>query len=532
MSKIKSVMPMSLIPMEITSDSEYVVRRRSSEIPANESTTFGSTPGNYRCQFNIGSSGIEYLDGMNSYIRCSLTVATAAEANNTVRAFLDEGGIHSLIKTLTVQLRNGTRIEHIENYNKVYAMLSNLRHNAQHIESIESHQSGDSMSYRQYLDNYKAQNDNAAILPADVGNLSVAAASALVPVTALELPNADALTGAIARGALQTNLRAELDRIARGSSIGLIEPARQKMANTAEHIIVFKPMSDFLNSNKYIPLPFLQQLQIVIEWERPNIGLFLDKFVTATGAALSNIVDADTLNYTISRPTFVANLVEPSPAVTNMMEKLYAGPGIHMQFLSYKSNRKIETGASINQEISTTYRSARYVLAAVMEDEAFTEGNAAKAYHSNSTFRKSGMTSWIFKSGGMRFPEHGPIDTRTIYSAETFASSMIAVNSHGSILHDSRIRPWEWYSDYTKTLSGVGGNKTIADSTKFIIGASLSRSGAFTGADLTNNSLFLEAEFDNGAGANTYVGNKNLFTVIGFDAVLSISAQSGSVLRY
>jgi hypothetical protein len=247
---------------------------------------------------------------------------------------------------------------------------------------------------------------------------------------------------------------------------------------------------------------------------------------------LANIVAADTLDYTVSQPVFVANFVEPSPAITNMMEKQFMGPGIPISFLGYKSFRKIETGASVNMEISTNFRSARFVLAAVMEDEAFTEGNASKAYPSNSTYRKSGMQDWIFKSGGMRFPENGPIDTRTIYSAETFTNALIAVNSHGSVLHDTRIRQWEWQSDYDKVYSGAGGNKTIADSTKFIVGAPLCRGDAFTGADLTNNSLFFEANFNNGAGANTYVTNKNVFTVIGYDAVLSISKESGSVIRY
>jgi hypothetical protein len=448
---------------------------------------------------------------MNSFIRCKLTVATAADGANTVRAFLDEGGIHSLIKTLTIQLRNGTRIEHIENYNKVYAMLSNLRHNAQHIDSVEAAQSGDSVAYKPYLDPYKPHGWSATIVPARSLQLVSVVDDAANQMTLDEIT---------------TEFKNMVD------NPNLIEPARRKMANTTQHDVTFTPMSNFLMHSKYIPLPFLQQLQIKIEWERSNIGLFLDKYVTASGAALVNIANGDTLNYTISSPVYVANLVEPSPAITNMMEKAFMGPGIPLSFLGYKSFKKIETGAAINMEVSANFRSARFVLAAIMEDAAFTEGNGSKAYPSNSTYRKSGMQDWIFKSGGMRFPENGPIDTRTVYSAETFTNALIAVNSHGSTLHDTRIRQWEWQSDYEKKYSGDGGVKTIADSSKFIIGAPLCRGDAFTGADLTNNSLFFEANFDNGAGANTYVANKNVLTVIGYDAVLTISKESGTIIRF
>jgi hypothetical protein len=510
MAEVKSTIPFEFQPQSLTSGSEYIVRRRVNDIPANESTKFGSVTGVYNTQFNIGSSGVEYLDGMNSFIRCKLTVAATPSEGNTVRAFLDEGGIHSLIKTLTIQLRNGTRIEHIENYNKVYAMVSNLRHNAQHIDSVEAAQSGDSMAYKPYLDPYKVHAWNATILPAQ--------ADRLTPISVGEYKDEAAV---FTENALQST-----------NSASLVEPARRKLANGVEHDVTFKPMSNFLSHVKYIPLPFLQQLQIKIEWERPNIGLFLDKYVTATGASLQNIANADTLNYEISQPNFVANLVEPSPAITNMMEKMFMTSGIPLSFLGYKSFKKIETGASINMEVSANFRSARFILTAIMEDQAFTEGNASKAYPCNSTFRKSGMQDWIFKSGGMRFPENAPVDTRSLYSAETFTNALIAVNSHGSTLHDTRIRQWEWQSDYEKKYSGDGGDKTIVDSTKFIIGTPLCRGDAFTGSDLTNNSLFFESNFNNGAGVNTYVGSKNVFAVIGYDAVLTISQQSGSVLRF
>lgn len=549
MAAIKSTIPFELTPQNLTSGSEYVVRRRQVELPANEATSFGSGTytnqlGIYRSQFNIGSSGIEYLDGLNSYMRLKLSVEAesqprtgAANGNNKfVRAFLDEGGIHSLIKTLTIQLRNGTRIEHIENYNKVYAVLSNLRHSAEHIDSVESAQSGDSVAYKPYLDPYKPHGWASTIIPARSLQLVSVRDPAdnemtLAEITA-EFKNMVDNPNLIEPARLKFGAKLAVT----GDDPGVNVPA--ETANSVEHWVTFKPMSNFLQHSKFIPLPFLQQLQIVIEWERPNIGLFMDKYVRTTGAALAQIYDSDILNYKISSPVFVANMVEPSPAITNMMEKQFMGDGIPLAFLSYKTNRKLETGSNINQEISSNFRSARFVLTTFMEDLAFTESNASKAYRCNSTFRKSKLKDWVFKSGGMRYPESGPVLTSitgaSYMPAETFTLAQIAVNSHGSVMHDTRIRQWEYQDDYKKIVSNAAnGNGTqILDSTKFIIGAALSRGDSFTGADLTNNSLFLEANFDGNVDDGTYFQNKNVFTIIAFDVVLTISKSSGAVVRY
>jgi len=496
MAAIRSVVPLELTALELSSSSEYIIRRRQSEIPANESSNFGSVSNVYRTQFNIGSSGVEWLDGPNCYFKCNLTVAAAtATANTDIQAYLDEGGIHSLIKSVEIRLRNGTRLEFIENYNKYYSVLSNLRHSPDHIESVESHLSGDSMGHFPAIDPYRPH-------PADT----------VIPV------------------ANELKITADTDG-------QLYRQPRALFANGTQHTAVFKLASNFLNNIKYLPLPMLQQLQIVIEWERASLGMFMHKKATANPPAVLGtpvaIVDAaDTINYTVSSPVFVANLVEPSPSVVASFEKMYKESSVDLYFLSHRTQRKIETSAAINMEVSTQFRSARYVLSVICQDEAFAESGNAKGYPSNSTFRKSGMTSFVYKSGGMRFPEHGPINTSVAYGAEALNSALIAVKQHGSIQHDTRIRPWQFVSDYNKKYYDTTGLKTIADSTKFIIGASLCRGGDFTGADLTQNTLFLEATFDAGAGANTYVGNKNVLTIIGFDAVLSLSARSGAVLRY
>jgi hypothetical protein len=489
MSAIKSAIPLELSALELSSGSEYIVRRRQSEIPANEATSFGQANGVYRCQFNIGSSGIEYLDGPNSYFKAKLTVnhATTDNATKSLFAYLDEGGIHALIKSVEIRLRNGTRIEFIENYNKYYSVLSNLRHSPNQIESVEAHLSGDSMGDMPALDQFR--------------------------------PN------------LPTTTNASEVRITQAQD-NLYQQARGEYARSGvQHTIIFKLASNFLNNVKYLPLPMLQQLQIVIEWDKAVMGLYLRKITTASGAP-EQLVDAnDTVTYSISTPIFVANLVEPSQSIIGAFEKMYKESSVDLYYLSHRTQRKIETSTSVNMEISTQFRSARYVLCVITEDEAFAEIANAKAYKSNSTFRKCGMTSYVFKSGGMRFPEHGPVDTSVLMGSEAFNNALIAVKQHGSIQHDTRVRAWQFNSNVVKSYFSTGaGQVNISDSTKFIFGASLCRGDNFTGADLTQNTLYLEANFNNADAG--HFNSKNVFTIVAYDAILALSARSGTIVRY
>ena len=223
-------------------------------------------------------------------------------------------------------------------------------------------------------------------------------------------------------------------------------------------------------------------------------------------------------------------MVEPNKAVLDMHTRMYESEGINIPYNTWRTVKKPVSDASINVEISANLRSARAVFTTIMEEEAFNDTEAAKAYPSNSCFRKSGLKRWQYKSGGLRFPEHGPVNCETLYAPETFTLAQIAVQNHGSTLLDTRMRLWEVANDTTKTYSGSGGNKTIADSTKFIIGCPLARQDAFSGVDLSGNSLFFEAECD--SGATGYVTNKQVLNFVLYDSILTLQYDRGSIIKY
>lgn len=484
-TEVQSVPPSEIKIDELTSGAEYVKQRRMVEILPDGQSDYGSVNGNYRATFNVGNSTNEFLDSLNSYFRCDLTVSTTAQASNTVSAHLDVGGIHSFIKSITIQTRSGVRIEYLDNYNKLYAMLRCATMSQNHVDSVQSMECGDSMGYR------------AGLVPSNVYKDDSKVAHVATALTAAD--------------------------------VRLFVPARQKCADGSAKRLTFKLLSDFLSHLKYIPLPMMKQLQIIIEFERPALAAFLVKRLTADGTALQNIVDADTISYSISNFRFVANYVEMADVVMAEYERAYEGPGISIPFQSYRAFRTSVVGASSNVEIQFGCNSARFLLMAIMNNYSFSESNNSKAYQSNSIFLKDGMKSYRVQSGGKVFPANAPVSVETNYAAEAFTQLMIALNQHQNTLSDTSIRHYEWESDNTFTFSGVAPI-ALTDSTKFLLGVDLTDIDQFSGLNTNGNNLVVDLQFTDGRDPAT-VG-RNLLAFVCYDSALTVQKELGVLVRY
>jgi hypothetical protein len=510
-----SIEALNAEPPEVTIDDlvsgrEYIKRRRFVEILPDSTSGYGSVDannaplGNYRTTFNIGSSGTEFLDSINSYFRLKLQCRTEANGANFVSPYLDEGGIHAFIKSLTIQLRNGTRIEHIDHYNKLYCMKRNATMSPGQVDNVSAFESGDSMAFQPYPDPTYFFSDIRT-------NTSYADEADFNQV------NADA-----------TNAGNDINQLK------IREPARRLYANGTQRSVTFKLLSDFLSHYKYLPLPMLQQLQIVIEWERPQLAFSMYKKATGNGA-LANIGNLDLMNYNISEIRYVANMVEVSDTVLMNFQKAYETTGISLPYITYRAFRSNLTtdAAGATVELQAALNSVRYGLMAIMESECFTESNNAKGYRSQSTFRKAGLTSYAFRSGGYVFPDHGPVRTDTTYSAEAFSQLMIALNQHQNTLLDTSMRQWEWNDVNTTVLNGSAANKTIVDATKFIIGVDFTKIDDYSGLDTTGNNIIVELNFGSLAdGVNGAAATRNLLCFLAYDSVLNLSKQMGTLVQY
>lgn len=512
MAEINSVAPPQIMIDELTSGSEFVKSRRMVEILPDSQSSYGSN-GNYRATFNIGSSGAEFLDSLNSYFKCDLVVTTPADGTYAVRAHLDEGGIHSLIKSITIQTRNGTRIEHIDNYNKLYALMRNYTMSKNHVDSVQSHECGDSMAFRPYLDPDYLYQDAAAIRPVDEEEFIL-------------LPQ-------FTHDSTPATNSANINASFRSPLAVLNKPARLECANGSSHKLSFKLLSDFLSHMKYLPLPMMNQLQIVFEFERADLGLFLTKRAVATGIALHGIVSGDALTYSINNFRYVASMVEMSDVVLSEYEKAYNGPGISIPFQSHRAFRNTLTGTAGSFEIQFGVNSARYLLITLMANHSFTESTQARSWHSNSWFLKDKLKNYRVQSGGKVFPANSPIDCETDYAAEAFTQTMIALNQHQNLLSDTSIKRWELNKNNVSLISMAEAEADttsveITDATKFAVGVDLTDIDGFSGVNTTGNNLVVDLNFTDGP--ETY--GRNALSYICYDVVMTLSRDFGVVVRY
>jgi len=138
---VKASVPVQAQVPSVSSTSKHIIRNRSVEVLPQAQTTYAYS-GSDRIEFQIASSS-DFLDAMNSYLRFELTCALAeADADDTTK-YLAEGGAHSLFREIRLETAQGTIIERIEDYNKLYALMSQLTHSREHVDLVEQ-VSGDS----------------------------------------------------------------------------------------------------------------------------------------------------------------------------------------------------------------------------------------------------------------------------------------------------------------------------------------------------------------------------------------------------
>lgn len=511
---IKGQVPSELTPYELSSAGPFIEKRRLVEIPALDGQTYGSgiTVGSaigssgYQVTFNVGSSGVEWLMGSESYFRFTLitrTVAAVGAAGDFVQAWLDRGGLHSLIERAEIKLRNGSEIESLNMYSKLYSIMSHLTHSPEHVDNVEQMLSCDSMADRPYFDKDAPYLDDAKN----------------------EVENEEKL---------QADAR-------------LFAPARYKVVSQAvvaagpvdgigaevKVDCVFKLNSHFLNNLKPIPLPYLQQLQIVLYLNKPNLAFQITKTLD-NGTALQNILAGDRVEYVIQNPRYCAMMIEPSAAIQESFNKMYQNEGIVIPWISWMNNYKSASGPNVNLELNAGVRSARTLLLALQENSAVADlGNSSKGYPCQSCFRKFNLQKWSVESGSLRFPYFAPVNCVNNFCPDTFALAQQAVNTFGSTMHDTRIKYHEWRNDVSRKFSGPNAaseakSYDFSDSRFFVIGVQLDRLRDYTGLDTTGQYLSANLEFATGGG---YSDAKNLLYFLAHDRALHISAANGVTVR-
>ena len=548
----KMAIPMEFMNGNMHSNDLDVLSQKQREIIPRELSSFG-----YETSSNMMGAGSlsnkltfyvsdprMYCDLLDSYFTADFR-AIARRANDApLAAFIDAGGIHSLIKTLTIKI-GGTVLMRLDDYNKWYNVNNFATHSAEYVDYML----GPSLDSQ---DDYQLSEDDVWEDVATTANLASATLSN-AGVLAAFYGASDANTLADVNGIRQSVKVGDIVRInggttpqvARVRAIGTFADAangtitlanaslantftalgaaalvklevrrkstRARVVNQANNMkIQWRLPAGCLSFLKYFPLPYIQNiapLEIEFEWIDPRLGIVLRDSAEASAT--------NEIGYLVSRPRFIVSLVEPSNKVREMHDKLYNDNGIWMPYLNYRHfQNRITTGATdVAVTIQTNVSSARHVFSVITgqtNDDANT--TATQAVKSQSTFYRSQLNYFRYQSGSLQFPDYGNVQcggSTGIMAGEAFAQLLLSFGIKENTVHKTRIRPYEWQS---------------VDSEKFIIAVPLAKdSSLWTGLSCKNN--FLELTINKVSVATEY----NLHTYLGYDCALCISKSTVSV---
>ncbi len=555
----KMAIPMDFMNGMMHSNDLDVLRKVQREVIPRELSSFGSqTVGGVvstdtlsnKLTFYV-SDPRNYCDLVNSYFTADWKAVVATAAGNALPAYLDVGGIHSCIKTLTIKI-GGTILMRLDDYNKWYNVNNLVTHSAEYADYMLANSLDSQVDWETEQDVQIQVPSTAASLGAagfsndgiisglagtdgrraqigDIIRLSgavgfqygrvKAVSDTTVSLSPTGLP---ALAAAVIVAAgpsvwipMAVNTITEISVIRRRYestrsncvNFGIVAPAAIAPAAVLSQKIQWRLPVGCLSFLKYFPLPYIQNvapLEIEFEFVDPRLALCLRDPVSA-------LAD-NKLGYSVTRPRFVIALVEPSEKVRDMHDKQYNANGIWFPYLNYRrfQNRLAALETDIVATIQTNVSSARHVfsvLAGQANDDAATV--ATQGVKSQSTFYRSLMNYFRFQSGSLQFPDYGNCQCGDAFASEAFAQLMLAFNLKENTLQKMRIAPWEWQN---------------TSSEKFIIATDLGKDNSmWTGVSLKNN--FLELAL-NKTGQNVPY---NLFTFLGFDCALCISKETLSV---
>lgn len=472
-----------------------------------------------------------YMDMLNSYFTADFRADAKTNGNDALPAFMDVGGIHSCIKTLTIKI-GGTVLMRLDDYNKWYNINNLATHSAEYSDYMLA-------SSLDSQDDYGTEVDYIKAITFTVGNgVSLTAAGVLTlaggaALTQLQVGDEIVIGATIAAAANQvqyTKIISITDNNTIRVESGLTPVTGVDGDNRIQYIRIYRRLYSSTRSAvvnrgstvkvqwrlpvgclsyfKYFPLPYIQNvapLEIEFEWVDSRLALCLRD---------SGSVAADNkFGYLISRARMVSMLVEPSNKVREMHDMAFNANGLWFPYVNYRhfQHRLGESETESTFTIQTNVSSARHIFVVLSNQQNDDTSNAnTQAVKSQSTFYKSLLNYFRFQSGSLQFPDYGNCQTSDVWASEAWAQLLLAFNIKENTVHKSRIRPYEWQSN---------------SSEKFIIASPLAKDEShWCGTSLKNN--FLEFVLSKQAVAVTY----NVHSYLGYDAALCISRANGALI--
>lgn len=543
---------------QLVSTDRSILSRRQVEIIPREASTFGQQSANnvayngtlsQRLTFHL-SDPRHYIDFKNSYFHCDFKCNGSSAAGGDVGAFLDNGGIHSLIRSVIVR-HGSAELLRIENYNKLYNAMTLPKLSPEQRDGML----GDALD--SYQDQYEEKNypvglqmadaitgnvPNAAtvyddaggahekiltvnggdllseVSPGDILLITVAADSYYVKVVTVhtdEIMTVDGLPAAdIGAGLILTITRvkqAAFGQVKSGRR-NAVQSGANAAAITDTHKCAFQIPLGIFEQEHYFPLPFLNSsLEITLEMEYPHLGLVVPLGFGDT---------TNLLGYSITSPRLVAMMIEPSASVFEAHRRLWKDDGLVYRVDGVRSyEHQFNSGTQFNVSFQTNIKSLKKALSVMVDQTAAmsTVDNAAgQELASQSAFNKKDMSSYRFKVGGLSFPDYGSVNVDNVGSAEAWRQLKLVLGDD-EMRTGSSIPNWKWRE---------------TDSDKFIASMLFSKEGDVynCGVDVSNN--YLEMEVVLGTAIVSGTDDQTNITFLMYDQALVISEKNQVRLYY
>lgn len=493
--QVKANVPIqAMTQSEVRSTSKHILRRRMVSILPSSQVDY-SYSGNNEIKFVI-SSGSDLWDPSNSYIRADMTCALNLDGSDDTTKALATGGIHSCFDQIEISTSVGAVIERIEEYGRLYALLSQMTQSAEVVDRNEA-VAGDSTKFKSYVPE---------------GELTDAFADTASTV------------GGVANAEYRTVVSSAIGAAGSGDSgSAQVAPTRKKTANTASITLCFRPLLSFLSTGQFIPLSLIRGGLIVkLRMARPVNALQSNQVYTGAGFTGANV--------TLSNVRYVCDFVTPSEELTSMLVSKYNSTGLTYPILTYRHFMDVNSSASgtIARQLYANLRSARFVVQRIQPASLNTDTNSATdvlnsyEFDSMGTGVKANMSEYQFQSGSYQFPQF-KVDVSDIGQWESYVHLQQSLGVYGDAMLSKRFEPYEWTE--TNSIFGLTESKTFA------IGENLSRDASIlTGLDLSTTPLEYNQTFDAVFQINSANADRYCHTWIGADALVSISS-SGVIIR-
>ncbi len=584
--RIPPAMPDEFAPMPMSTSESYVSTRNIVEFrPYNDTLVQLDSTTSNTVEFVLNSRD-GFMDNAETFCEIDVSCNIIDKTVPVINEQMCTGGIHSWIKKITVYDESGTIIDECPEYATLYAAMSNLTHNKDYVES-QGALWGDSVERELEMESgmrpYQLPGTYTvtAVIATSVititgvsthlnqqlavGDLIVIYLGSAVDTTFLARVTAfdgtsPQLTmtavgtvsvaiaavggytiiklGTIRKGCDNTTIE-NVDNISQRGYVARSRPLTSSLP-TIFTKLQFKPMLGFLRMNKYVPLRYLRNMRIAIEFN-PAWACVMGNYGSLTDTA------DKVYNIWYRNARWVATIIQPAEDVLQAWDERYQSEvGLVFNWTGVYCTIQPDTGSNtdVNQLIPSKLASAKGVLSVVKTaaqvqrtDGAWaptTGVGASWAIDKCGMSTSANISSYYYKIGTERFPLRRNVNV-DFSGLENLQHNLHCIGASGQNM-SNRINPSDVRKIHPTTSETAKGqffgskNTSYLQSKRCYLTADFAKSGFLTGANLRDADLIFTFTRQSSLDAND--PSCYFFHYIFYDKISRIQAGNSGILNY